>query len=576
MSTARTNTTRRWVVAERTQADLVEQLLANRGITDKERFFNPDYERDGHDPFLMPNMQTAVDRILTAVKAGETIAVYADYDADGIPGGAVLTKMLRILGATVLPYVPDREKEGYGLNEPALQHLKTSGVTLIITVDLGITNHTQVTAAKQLGIDVIVTDHHHVDEPRIPTDAVALVHPALPGSTYPFHGLAGGGVAWKLVQALQQATGNPDVGQLKWWFELPAISTVCDIVPMSDENRMIVHYGLKVLMQTRNPGLKALYKAAGITPDTINEWTIGFQIGPRLNAPGRVDHASAALELLLTDDEQRAAVLAAQIELQNQERQAALERIVDEASALIDRDKLDEQPAIVLLGDAWPAGLIGLAAGRIVERYHRPVILLGRDGDGKAKGSGRSISRTAGEFNLLEGISAQKELLVSYGGHERAAGLQLSEDDFVEFQRRFIEFAASRLDAEALMPTERVDAVLKPEEVTDDLVTDLLRFAPFGPGNPRPRFVIAPLTVSDVRTVGASGKHLKLRFKEGPSNGLEAIGFGLGERASECTVGTKLAALGTLEFNEWNGTQRIQLKLDDLKSLDAAKAEGVL
>lgn len=568
----RIDTGKRWLVANREHIDLMDQLLANRGIADKEQFFHPDYERDSNDPFLMPNMQRAVDRILEAITAKEQIVVYADYDADGIPGGAVLIKMLRALGATVLPYVPDREKEGYGLNETALEQLAGLGAKLLITVDLGITNDTQVAVAKSLGLDVIVTDHHHVDGSRIPTDAYAIVHPALPDSNYPFKHLTGGGVAWKVVQALQRATGKPDEAQLKWWFELPAISTVCDIVPLTGENRMIVHYGLKVLMQTRNAGLRAMYRVGGITPDSLNEWTIGFQIGPRLNAPGRIDHASAALELLLTEDEARASTLAAQIEQQNQERQAALERIVSEAVSRVEGERLAADPAIVLMGDGWPPGLIGLAAARIMERYHRPVILLGTDGQGLAKGSGRSIDG----FSLLEGIDAQKALLVSYGGHDKAAGLAMEESSFAAFRAAFVEFARKRLNQEQLIPSSRADAVLQPGMITDELVTDVLRFAPFGQGNPRPKFVVAPLTVVEARTVGVTGKHLKLRFAEGPGHGLDAIGFGLGDRIEDCPVGAQLAVLGTLEFNEWNGAQRIQIKVDDLKLLDIAKQEGVL
>lgn len=554
---------RRWKIAERTEADLIDQLLRNRNIVDRDRFFSPDFERDSHDPFLMPNMQAAVQRIQQALDKKETIAVYGDYDADGIPGSALLIKTLRANGATVVPYVPDREKEGYGLNVPALEHLKGKGVTLVITVDLGITNKSQVTKAKELGLEVIVTDHHHVNLELLPTDAVALVHPAVPDSTYPFAGLAGGGVAWKLAQALARTTGKPSIAELKWWFELPAISTVCDIVPAGDENRMIVHYGLKVLEQTRNIGLRALYKAGGIANDRIDEWTIGFQIGPRLNAPGRIDHAALSLELLLTDDEVRATEIAAKIELQNRERQDQLEQIVTEACTMVEREGLQESPAIVLLGETWAMGLIGLAAARVVERYHRPTLLLGKHGDGVAKGSGRSIDH----FNLLEGIDAQADILVAYGGHEKAAGLQVKIEDFPAFRDRFLQFAKERLTADQLVPTVKVDAVIEPASISEAFVTDLLRFRPFGPGNPRPKFVVTPLTIADIRTVGATGSHLKLRFAgTPPAGGLEAIGFRMGECARAYKTGDQVAALGSLEFNEWNGTQRIQLKLDDLKS----------
>lgn len=553
-----------WVVAERTETDLVDQLLLNRKITDREKFFSPDFERDSHDPLLLSNIQIALDRIQQAMDAGETICVYGDYDADGIPGTALLLKVLAANGVAAIPYIPDREEEGYGLNQKAIDYLKTQGVTLLITVDLGITNYEQTAYAASIGIEVIITDHHHVEVERLPTSAVAIVHPALPDSKYPFHGLAGGGVAWKLGQAIAAMTGKPETAQLKWWFELPAICTVCDVVPARDENRMIVHYGLKVLQQTRNTGLKALYKTGGIASDRIDEHTIGFQIGPRINAPGRVDHAAIALELLMTEDPVRAEELAAKIELQNRERQDLLEQIVTEASTMIDRDNLAVAPAIVLLGDTWAMGLIGLAASRIVERYHRPTLLLGKHKDGVAKGSGRSIET----FNLLEGIHAQKDILTSYGGHEKAAGVQVPEARFSEFRERFIAYAADHLSAEELLLKLRADAEIKPVEITDELVTELLRFRPFGMGNPGPKFVVSPLTLVESRAVGASGDHLKVRFKEGPSGGLEGIAFRQGDRAKEFKIGAQLSVLGSLEFNEWNGTQRIQIKVDDLKLVD--------
>ncbi|MGI6103284.1 MAG: single-stranded-DNA-specific exonuclease RecJ [Patescibacteria group bacterium] len=547
----------RWTVTRRVERELVDQLLRNRGIVDRERFFAPDYLRDSHDPFLLPNMSTAVDRILAAIAAKELLAVYTDYDADGVPGGALLMKMLTALGAPIVPYVPDREREGYGLHVPAINALKAKGVSLIITVDLGVTNDEQVAHAHSLGIDVIVTDHHHVDPTRIPTAAIAVVHPALPESAYPFAGLAGGGVAWKLVQALQARTGTPSEAQLKWWLELPAISTVCDIVPLVDENRMIVHYGLKVLMQTRNVGLRALYRTAGIDVDVLNEGTIGFQIGPRINAPGRMEHATGALKLLLSDQADEAAALAAQIEEQNRDRQTALEQIVAEVVARVEEDGLADAPAIVLLGDDWPVGLIGLAASRVVERFYRPTILLGRSGD-EAKGSGRSIDG----FDLLAGIDAQKALLTGYGGHTKAAGLHLPVANVEAFAAGFRAFAVERLSADQLVRTLRADAIISPAEVTDELVTTVLRFAPFGQANPRPKFIIQPLTVAAIKTVGTGGRHLKVRFVEGD---LDAIGFGIGSLATHIRVGDAVAAFASLEFNSWNGVVRTQLKLEDLR-----------
>lgn len=549
----------RWQIQSRTQPDLIGQLLENRGVADREEFFAPDYERHSHNPLLMPDMAVALDRIERAIKDRESICVFGDYDADGIPATAVLIKTLRANDAVVRSYIPDREKEGYGLNEPAIRSLKEQGVGLIITVDLGITGKAEVALAKELGIDVIITDHHHVDEDRVPTDAVAVVHPALPGSKYPFHGLAGGGVSWKLCQALSGRTGKPNQAELKWMLELPAISTVCDMVPLVDENRMIVHYGLKVLMQTRNIGLQALYRVGGIPNDALTERTIGYQIGPRINAPGRIDQASLALELLLTDDPTLAQEFAAKTEGQNRERQEQLDGLVKAVTEVVEREKLHEGPSIVLAGEGWPTGVIGLAASRLTERYHRPSIVLGIH-DGIAKGSGRSISG----FNLLAGIADCHDLLLTYGGHEKAAGLQMDVAQFTAFKDRFVAYAGANITAESLVPAKKADLILQPDAITYEFVQTLVQFAPYGIGNPKPKFVVTPLEVAEARPVGAAKQHLKLRFK----GGLEGIGFSCAHHTDRCAPGSTIAVLGSLEFNSWNGRQTIQLLIDDIKSVE--------
>ena len=557
------NHERRWILPERTESNLVDQLLKNRGITDRERFFYPDFERDSHDPQLLPTMEVAVERMVQAIQHRETIAVYADYDADGIPGGALLVKLLRANDAKVVTYIPDRDREGYGLNNMAIELLKQQRVTLIITVDLGITNHQAVQTAVASGIDVIVTDHHGIDPARIPTDAVATVHPALPGSAYPFHGLAGGAVAWKLAQAMAQRTGKPSMAALKWWLELPAISTVCDLVPLVDESRMIVHFGLKVLRQTRSVGLRALYQSAGIDPASVDERTIGFQIGPRINAPGRIDHASPAMELLLTEDVNRARELAEQIETQNKQRQLLVQRVVSEALAKINTIGADLPTVIILSDPGWPVGVLGLAASRIVERYHRPAILLNIDADQRAKGSARSIEG----FNVLEAISAQRDLLTSFGGHHGAAGLSLDQAAIADFSAALGEFSAARLTPELLQPRYRADAQIKPVELSESLLTQLDGFAPFGVNNPTPRFVVCPLTVRAVRQLGADGQHFKLTFDNWPGS---ALAWRFAERSVKLpAVGQTMAILGRPEWNVWNGTRSIQLVIDDWRSADA-------
>ena len=557
-----TSSNHHWKIPERTEASLVDQLLKNRGITDRERFLAPDFERDSHDPWRLPTMERAVARIIQAIERKEIIAVYADYDADGIPGGAILTKLLRANGATVVPYVPDREKEGYGLNRQAIEYLKKQRVSLIITVDLGITNSAAVAEAVAVGIDVIVTDHHSIDPDRIPTDAVATVHPGLPGSIYPFAGLAGGGVAWKLAQAVAERTGRPTSNELKWWLELAAISTVCDMVPLQDESRLIVQFGLKVLRKTRSIGLRALYEQASIDPSVVDERTIGFQIGPRINAPGRMDHAAPAFELLLTDDPTRAEALASQIELLNHDRQALVGRVVDEAI-----NKLStfgkELPTVIILDDpSWPIGVLGLAASRLVERYHRPVILLNQTADGRAKGSARSISG----FNVLEAIRASRDLLTSFGGHTGAAGLSLDHAALADFSAALEEFAAARLSLDALQPTHRADAAISAAELTESLMNELDQFAPFGMANPAPTFVVQPLIVRSVRRLGADGQHLKLTFANAPFAGLA---WRFSERGMSLpSVGQSIAILGRPEWNTWNGQRSLQLIVNDWQPSD--------
>ena len=343
--------------------------------------------------------------------------------------------------------------------------------------------------------------------------------------------------------------------------ELPAISTVCDLVPLIDESRMIVHFGLKVLRKTRSIGLKALYVAGSIDQSTLDERTIGFQIGPRLNAPGRINHASPAMELLLTNDPIRATELAAQIEQQNRERQLLVGRVVTEAIDKISTFGTNLPTVIILADPGWPVGVLGLSASRLVERYHRPVVLLNQMADGLIKGSARSIAG----FNVLEAISAQRDLLQSFGGHHGAAGLSLDHAALADFERSLGEFAAARLTSELLTPTHRADATISPIELTEKLLTECARFAPFGVANPTPRFVVEPLCVRSVRQLGNDGQHLKLTFTNHPTS---ALIWRFTERAlSLPDVGQSIAILGRAEWNSWQGQRTIQLILDDWRSI---------
>lgn len=555
-----------WEVAKREKENIVEQLLLNRGIVDKEKFFNTSYERDSYDPFLMPDMEKSVDRILKALADNEQIAVFGDYDADGIPGTAILYKIFMTNGKKPIIYIPDREKEGYGLNNKAIEHLAIEDkVSLIITVDLGITGKKEVEYAKELGIDIIITDHHEPMEESYPDNAFAIVHPRAKNSNYPFGYLAGGGVAWKLAQAIAQKTNKPSENELKWLLELPAISTFCDMVPLQDENRMIAKFGLKVLPQTRNIGLKALYRTGGIDTSKIDEFAVGFQIGPRLNAPGRMDHAALAFNLLTTESPEEAQIIAAKIEEQNFERRSQMERIQQQAFNIISERELYNQNVMIVTGEDWQLGLVGLAAGRAVEEFHRPIFLLGKkikDGQEYFQGSARSIDG----FHLVDALEKMRDLLEEFGGHEKAAGMTIKSENLPEFEKRMLDLGQN-IKPENLRKKITVDAELEAKDVTKEFILEIDKFAPFGEANPKPKFVIKNLTVNEIRQLGAEAKHLKLKFNE---KNLEAIGFGLGDRAGEISLGSKLDILGSIELNLWTNrdgitTETVQVVMKDFK-----------
>jgi len=540
-----------WDIPKRTHTDLIDQLLENRGVADRDRFLHPDFVRDSHDPLLMPNIDLAVSRILAAIEKREQIAVFADYDADGIPGGALLTKLLRANNVPVVYYIPNRLTEGYGLNTKALDALKAQNIGLVITVDLGITNRAEVAHAAAIGMDVIVTDHHHIDTDRLPIDAVAVVHPALEGSRYPFAGLAGGGVAWKLAQAISARTGKPTEAELKWWLELAAISTVCDIMPLLDENRTIVHFGLKVLQRTRNVGLQALYGVGGITATDISARTIGFQIGPRLNAPGRTAGSSVSIELLTTDDSGEAAKLAATIEGYNQTRRSSVDQMIKESQAQVAAFGSPIPPAVIVANDQWSVGLAGLVAARLAQDHSRPAIAFAQGGSGTLKGSARSVQG----LNILALIANQREHLLTYGGHEQAAGLQLHAGALPAFKAAFL---GSMAGIDRSTPTVRADAQLDPGELSLELAQSLEQLAPFGEGNPRPLFLVTPVTLRSIQAIGANQTHARFSFRDQSWGG---IGFGLASEAMQYTAGDQVSLLGHIGVNRWNGTTTLQLEV---------------
>jgi single-stranded-DNA-specific exonuclease len=552
---------------------VILQLLWNRGVTTQEAidvFLGPDWARDTHDPFLFSRMQDAVARVFASLERGEVITVHGDYDADGVCGSAVLMSTLRDIcralkfdEGKLTVYLPHREKEGYGLSKATVEHLHIHEKTnLIITVDCGISNGDAIARAKELGIDTIVCDHHTMPD-VLPTDAI-LLHPLVPGEPYPNKHLCGTGVAYKLASALihearKRGTAMPE-GYEKWLLDLVAIATVTDVMPLLGENRVLETYGLLVLNKTRRAGLRKLYEVAGIVPGKIETWTIGFQIGPRLNAAGRMHHASGAFHLLMAEDDAQAEKLAEELNAANVARQRASDEMYRAAKEQIGEP--GDRALLVAVSDGWPAGLVGLVAGKLSSEFGRPVIVAGRDAD-TFVGSGRSVP----EFDITSALRAAADHLDRFGGHPQACGFSTTgEERFRLAIERMCACAADALRGVSLAPTVQIDADIALEDVSWELYESVIRLAPFGEGNREPVFALQGVTVLAAETVGADGKHLRLLVRS-PKAGAtkKLIGFGIGSLVHDVRPGAIIDVAVQLGVNEWNGNRELQLKVVDLK-----------
>lgn len=540
---------------------VVLRMLWNRELrTQKEmdEFLSPDYARDVHDPFLFRDMQKAVDRIHAAIEAGERITIHGDYDADGVCASAILRITLEKLGATVDVFLPDREKDGYGVSKRTVDFIAQNGTKLIITTDCGISNKPEVDHAKSLGIDTIITDHH-TQPLELPDAAVAIIHPPLKGEPYPFKGLAGGGVAWKLAHALTIADNGAHLksGFEKWLLDLASISTVADVMSLTGENRTIVKYGLTVMKKTRWQGLRELMRFANVNPDHITATDIGFRIGPRINAAGRVDHSSMALDLLMARRPSDAVQVAAQIEKTNQDRgkltKIMVEEVMDQVASQTD-EKL-----LIAKGDTWRMGLVGLVAGRVMDELHKPVLVMTR-AKGDISGSGRS----PGTFNLVEALQSADHLLEKYGGHPPAAGFSLTEKNLDAFVQHMRDRASTEITDDEPVQKLEVEAELSLTDVNWELNDELEKFSPFGAGNPEPLFMTHDVEVVEARPVGADEKHGKFTLKQGDKT-VAAIGFGHGKHAETLQPGHKLDMVYSVEVNEWNGNRELQCVIKDIK-----------
>jgi single-stranded-DNA-specific exonuclease len=525
-------------------SELTAAVLVRRGYSDPAvaRAFL-EGEQPPHDPFLLGDMRAAAQRIRAAVTEGRRICVHGDYDVDGIAATALAVLLFRELGAEVDWHLPSRFDEGYGVRTETLARLADEGCGLVVTVDCGITAVEEVAEARARGLEVIVTDHHRPGE-KLPECTVVATRP----SDYPFPELCGTGVVYKLGQALSEIP--------KRHLDLVALATIADVVPLLDENRSLAIAGLRALARTQKVGLRALMRAAGVDPAAVDAGAVGFRLGPRINAAGRLGRPDAALELLLTDDADDARRLADSLEELNRERQAVEGRILREAIAQVEEWPEEERGrrAYVVAGEDWHEGVIGIVASRLVERYHRPVVLIA-GGEGDWKGSGRSVPA----FDLHGGLATCSALLGRWGGHRAAAGLSIAPENVEAFAAAFAEHAAAVLDEEQLAPVLEIDAIVpRGERLTLDLCAELARLAPFGLGNPGVTLLAPGCELGDLGTVG-EGKHLRFRVRRDGSDAGSAIAFGFGSRLDSYRSEAVYDVAFRLEENRWNGTVAPQL-----------------
>lgn len=537
---------------ELSYSPLFISLCLQRGLNTKEKiqsFLHPNEEQI-YDPFLMHDMERATERIASAIENDEKIMIYGDYDADGVTSTSVLVETLEMIGANVGFYIPNRFTDGYGPNTKAFEKMIEEGCQLIVTCDNGVSGHDAIKRAKELGVDVVVTDHHELPE-ELP-EAYAIVHPRHPAGNYPFGDLAGVGVAFKLATAL---LGEMPIELL----DLVAIGTIADLVSLRDENRVLVTQGIELLTQTQRLGLTALYEVAGIKKSEINEETIGFIIGPRLNAPGRLGDAMPAVQLLTTFDESEAHSIAQFIQEKNEERQQYVKKITDEAFDLL--EKSDTSPDVyVLAKEGWHEGVLGIVASKIVGKTGKPAIVLNIDREnGTAKGSGRSVQA----FHLYEALDTVRPLTLAFGGHHMAAGLTVPSENIEQIRSKLNEYAAVQQLSGQMEEEIRIDKVVDEEDLTIENIEELRQLAPFGTDNPKPTFQMDNVLVQTVRKIGADGTHLKMSVQLNQTS-LDTIGFGFGELADRISVNTRLSTVGKLEINEWNGSRKLQLRIEDV------------
>ena len=552
---------------------LFDRILASRGIDDanKASFLLPNYSEVKHDPFLLPDMDKAVDRLVLALNNQDKIMIYGDYDIDGLTSTALLFDALKSFGYDdVSTYIPSRFDEGYGLTIASIEKIASSGTKLIVTVDCGSRGESEIIKANELGVDVIVTDHHNVASVQPP--AIAVVNPKRPDSRYPFCNLAGVGVAFKLVQALQArlnekyldsssiSSGLP-CGQEKWLLDLVAFGTVCDVVLLTDENRAYVFWGLNVLKKTRRLGLKALIAVSNLETEKINSRSLGYVLGPRMNAAGRLETAGCALDLLITKSPEIAFEKAQYLDELNTKRRSEQDKIFKEASIQV--EVRSDDPVIVVSGKEWNHGIVGIVASKLLEKYHKPALVLQELSD-ISKGSARSF----GDFNIAQAIEACKSLIKSGGGHSLAAGITLPTENIDAFRQMINKFYKQlNLTDQELASLPKVDAVADLSEISEGLVLQIDQLEPFGSGNSRPVLQTNALTVRKVFKMGSNQQHLKLELSD--KNGLRMTFLAFNAPKNYFVKpGACVSVRYDIELNEWNGMRSVEGRLLYLETND--------
>ena len=535
-------------------SELLATVLLNRNIIkdeDVKLFLNPT-RKDFHDPYLMPDMEKAVNRIITAIDKKEKTIIYGDYDVDGITSITVLSKFLKERNLNVGAYIPNRLEEGYGLNKKAIKKIADEGYKLIITVDCGISGTEEIDYAYSLGMEVIITDHHEPLE--VLPKALAVIDCKRKDNKYPFNSLAGVGVAFKLIQAIGIRLDLEEKEYLKF-LDIVCIGTISDIVPLVDENRVIAKLGLKLVENTRSPGVKALLNAAAYKE--VNSNTVSFGIAPRINACGRMGHERDALDLFLTENIVEANRITEKLNNYNRERQEIEKRIFDEAILKITSEHLMNNNAIVIGSENWHHGVIGIVASKITELYFKPSILICFEGE-EGKGSGRSIPG----FDLHAALCSTSDYLEKYGGHEMAVGLSLKKSNFQKFRQKFEQIARDN-HTEDLVSVIKIDKEINLKDINLENVKQLKLLEPFGEANKTPIFIYKNLKIDSIRAL-SEGKHLKLTLKDGNTI-INAIGFNMGEYSEEFLIGDKIDVIGLLEINTFNGVENVQINMKDLR-----------